>query len=77
MSSLRSRAVVGSGSPSRLMTRRRSLPVRPFFSWGRLLVVDFVWALVALAAMVVFSVLPFLATVAQDLGGAAVGRADG
>jgi len=59
------------------MTRRRSLAVRPFFSWGLLLVVNFAWVLVALAVVVVFSFLPFLATVAQDLGGAAVGRADG
>jgi len=76
MSSLRSSAEVGSGSPSRLMTRRRSLAVRPFLSCGLLLVVGFgAWA--ALAAMVVFSFLPFLATVAHDLGGAAAGRVKG
>jgi len=34
-------------------------------------------ALTALAAMVVFCFLPFLATVAHDLSGAAVGRATG
>ena len=51
--------------------------MRPFFNWGLLLVVDLGGALVALAAMVVFSFLPFLATVAHDLCGAAVGRATG
>jgi len=77
MSSLRSRAVVGSGPPSRLMITRRSLAVRPYFSRGLLLVVDLAGALLALAAMVVFSFLPFLATVAYDLCGAAVERAIG
>jgi len=51
--------------------------VRLFFNWGLLLVVDLAGALAALAAMVVFSFLPFLATVAHDLCGAAVGRATG
>jgi len=51
--------------------------MRPFFNWGLLLVVDLAGALAALAAMVVFSFLPFLATVAHVLGGAAVGRAIG
>jgi len=74
MSSLRSRAVVGSGPPLRLTLGRRSLPVRPFFNRGLLLVVDFAGALTALAAMVVFSFLPILATVAQVLCGAAVGE---
>jgi len=41
------------------------------------LVVDFAGALAALAAMVVFSFLLFLATVADDLCGAALGRATG
>jgi len=77
MSSLRSSAEVGSGSPSRLMIRRRSLAVRPFLSWGLLLVFGFAAAWAALAAMVVFSFLPFLATVAHDLGGAAAGRVKG
>jgi len=76
MSSLRSSAEVGSGSPSRLMTRRRSLAVRPFLRCSLLLIVGFgAWA--ALAAMVVFSFLPLLATVAHDLGGAALGRVKG
>jgi len=76
MSSLRSSAEVGSGSPSRLLIRQRSLAVRPFLSCGLLLVVGFeAWA--ALEAMVVFSFLPFLATVAHDLGGAAAGRVEG
>jgi len=77
MSSLRSRAVVGSGPPSHLTIRRRSLAVRPFFNWGLLLVVDLAGALAALAAMVVFSFLPFLATVAHNLCNAAVERATG
>ena len=77
ISSVRSRAVVGSGPPSHLTTRRRSLAVRPFFNWGLLLVFVFAGALAALVAMVVFSFLPFLATVAHHLGGAAVGRAIG
>jgi len=77
MSSLRSSAEVGSGSPSHLMIRRRSLAVRPFLSWGLLLVIGFAGAWAALAAMVVFSFLPFLATVAHDLGGAAAGRVKG
>jgi len=77
MSSLKSRAVVGSGPPSCLTTRQRSLAVRPFFGWGLLLVVDIAGALVALAAMVVFAFLPFLATMAHDLCGAAVGRGTG
>jgi len=77
MSSLRSSAEVGSGSPSRLMIRRRSLAVRPFLSWGLLLAFGFAGAWAALAAMVVFSFLPFLVTVAHDLGGAAAGRVKG
>jgi len=75
MSSLGSRAVVGSGPPSRLTTRQRSLAVRPFFGWGLLLVVDLAGALAALATMVVFSFLPFLATMAHNLCGAAMARA--
>ena len=77
MSSLRSSAEVGSGSPSRLMIRRCSLVVRPFLSWGLLLGFGFAGAWAALAAMVVFSFLPFLATVAHDLGGAAAERVKG
>jgi len=77
ISSLRSRAVVGSGPRSGLTTRRRSLAVRPFFSWGLLLVVGLAGVLAALEAIVVFSFLPFLATEAQDLCGAAVRRAIG
>jgi len=77
MSSVRSSAEVGSGSPSRLMIRRHSLAVRPFLSWGLLLVFVFAGAWAALAAMVVVSFLPFLATVANDMGGAAVGRVKG
>jgi len=77
MSSVRSSAEVGSGSPSRLMIRQRSLAVRPFLSWGLLLVFVFAGAWAALAAMVVVSFLPFLATVANDMGGAAVGRVKG
>jgi len=77
MSSLRSSAEVGSGSPSRLMIRRRSLAVRPFLSCGLLLVFGFAGASAALAAMVVFSLLPFVATVAHDLGGAAAGMVNG
>jgi len=41
------------------------------------LVFGFARAWAALAAMVVFSFLPFLATVAHDLGGAAAGRVKG
>jgi len=59
------------------MIRRHSLAVRRFLSWGQLLVFIFAWAWAALAAMVVFSFLPFLATVANDMGGAAVGRIKG
>ena len=51
--------------------------MRPFFRWGLLLVVDLGGALAALAGMVVFSFLPFLATLAHELCGAAVGRATG
>jgi len=74
MSSLRSRVVVGSGSPSHLRTRRCSLAVRPFYSRGLLLVLGFAGACIALVARVSFSLLPFLATVAHNLGCAAVGR---
>jgi len=51
--------------------------VRPFLSWGLLLVFGFAGAWAALAAMVVFSFLPLLATVAHDLGWAAAGRFKG
>jgi len=77
MSSLSSSAEVGSGLPSRLMIRRRSLAVRPLLSWGLLFAFGFAGAWAALEAMVVFSFLPFLATVAHDLGGAAAGRVNG
>jgi len=51
--------------------------VRPFLSWGLLLVFAFAGAWAALAAMVVFSFLPLLATVAHDLGWGAAGRVKG
>jgi len=51
--------------------------VRPFLSWGLLLGFGFAAAWAALAVIVVFYFLPFLATVAHDLGGAAEGRVKG
>jgi len=77
MLSLTSSAEVGSGSPSCLVIRQRPLAVRHFLSWGLLLVFGFAGAWAALGAMVAFSFLPFLTTVAHDLGGAAVGRVNG
>ena len=63
MSSLRAKAVVLRGAPSRLMIRRLSLAVRPFLMAGGLVVVVGLTTVGGSLGAVVFLFLPFLATV--------------
>src|SRR5437879_6085171 len=79
MSSLRAKAVVLRGAPSRLMIRRLFLAVRPFLMAGGLVVVGLTTVGGSLG-VVVFLFLPFLATVDHSgvevvgtMGGGALG----
>ena len=70
MLSLRAKAVVLLGAPSRLTIRRLSLAVRPFLMAGGLVVVVGLTTVGGSLGVVVFLFLPFLATV--DHSGAEV-----